>query len=215
MTGHRTRRKKIEPRDFPAVFRTRNPQRIRCNVENRYGICYNDPVKIFSGDEMELQKRKINRLSNYDYSSSGYYFITICTANKQKFFGNIVGERNALPKIELSNYGKIVEKSINNISKCYDGVFVDKYVIMPNHLHLIIIIKYGNADMQSGSAMRSPTISNIVGQMKSYVTKQAGISIWQKSFYDHIIRDENDYLRIAEYIENNPAKWAEDKYFVV
>ena len=99
----------------------------------------------------------------------------------------------------------------NTAGYCYyisENVFVDKYVIMPNHIHLIIVIK-------GGRAMHAPTVSNIIGQMKSFVTKRVGIPIWQKSFYDHIIRDEADYLRIAEYMENNPAKWAEDKYFVL
>lgn len=156
---------------------------------------------------MELQKRKQNRLNDYNYSNDGYYFITICTCNKQKILCNIVGERTTLPQIKLSRIGEIVEKSITNIYKHYEGVSVCKYVIMPNHLHLIIIIK-------NGSVIRSPTISNIIGQMKSYVTKQVGFCIWQRSFYDHVIRDEDDYLRICEYIENNPAKWSEDKYYI-
>ena len=96
--------------------------------------------------------------------------------------------------------------AINNISKKYANVFIDKYVIMPNHIHLIIGIK-------NGRAMHAPTVSNIIGQTKSFVTKQCKLSIWQKSFYDHIIRDENDYLRIWEYIDTNPAKWAEDQYY--
>ena len=93
------------------------------------------------------------------------------------------------------------------ISEKYEKVSVDKYVIMPNHIHLIIV-------MQNGRTQFSPTVSRIIKQFKGKVTKQVGFCIWQKSFYDHIIRDENDYLRIWEYIENNPYKWTEDKYFI-
>lgn len=106
----------------------------------------------------------------------------------------------------MSNYGETINVAIKNIPEKYDGVFIDKYVIMPNHVHLIIKI-------ESGCAMHAPTISNIVGQMKSFVTKQIGVHIWQKSFYDHIIRDENDYLKIWNYIDTNPQRWAENKYF--
>ncbi len=170
------------------------------------------------GDNMETRKKI--RLENFDYSADGYYFITICTANKQKILGTIVypltsqnsfnnqvGACITRPKVELSNYGKIVNAAIKNIPEKYDGVFIDKYVIMPNHVHLII-------EIESGRAMHAPTISNIIGQMKSFVTKQSGIHIWQKSFYDHIIRDKNDYLKIWNYIDTNPEKWAEDKYYI-
>ena len=78
---------------------------------------------------------------------------------------------------------------------------------MPNHIHLIVVI-------QNGRTQFAPTISRIIKQFKGKITKQVGFCIWQKSFYDHVIRDEKDYLRICEYIENNPVKWTEDKYFI-
>ena len=89
---------------------------------------------------------------------------------------------------------------------------IEKYVIMPNHIHLIIAIK------STAGASPCPTVSDIICAYKSLTTRECrnfynGI-IWQKSFYDHIIRDENDYLRIWEYIENNPLKWSEDKYYI-
>ena len=169
---------------------------------------------------MEQQKRKPNRLSEYDYSESGYYFVTICAANKQKIFGTIVGANcvrpNAgtapvgancvCPQIKLSNIGLIVQSNIEVLDNTYPSVSVDRYVIMPNHLHLIIKI--------SGRPQVAPTVSRAIKQFKGSVTKQVGIPIWQRSFYDHIIRDERDYLRIAEYMENNPARWDDDPYFV-
>ena len=95
------------------------------------------------------------------------------------------------------------------ISAHYPGVTVDKYVVMPNHVHMILVLP---AD--GGRALRAPTVSRIVRAWKETVTKMLGEAIWQKSFYDHIIRDENDYLRIWTYIHTNPAKWAEDTYYI-
>ncbi len=156
---------------------------------------------------MALQKRKANRLSDFDYSAAGCYFITICTAEKQKILCSIVGANCVRPQIMLSKIGQIIKNNIDILDKTYQTVSVDRYVIMPNHLHLILRI--------DGRTQFAPTISRVIKQFKGSITKQVGIPIWQKSFYDHIIRDEKDYLRICEYIEHNPAKWAEDKYFVL
>ncbi len=102
-----------------------------------------------------------------------------------------------------TKYGSVVEKFIKTIPG------IDKYVVMPNHIHLIV--KNENGTMWASS----PTVSQKIKSFKILVTKAIGEPIFQRSFYDHVIRDEKDYLRIAEYIENNPAKWAEDKYFVL
>ena len=105
-----------------------------------------------------------------------------------------------------TKYGTVVEKFIKTIPG------IDKYVIMPNHIHLIIKNENGTA---SGFAeMLSPTVSQKIKSFKILVTKTIGKPIFQRSFYDHIIRDKNDYLRILEYIENNPGKWTEDKYYI-
>ncbi|MCQ2441006.1 MAG: transposase [Clostridia bacterium] len=148
---------------------------------------------------MVLLNRKANRLKNFDYSTDGYYFITICTNNKQKLLCDIVGDD---AHIVPTKYGKIVEKYILSIKG------IDKYVVMPNHIHLII--KNENGTMWASS----PTVSQKIKSFKILTTKSIGKSIFQRSFYDHIIRDENDYLRIWEYIENNPLKWSEDKYYI-
>ena len=116
-----------------------------------------------------------------------------------------VGARIARP--ELTDIGELVESAINDIPNHYPMIKLDKYVIMPNHLHLILFIN------NDGRAMRAPTVSTVINQMKGYITKQAGYSIWQKLFYDHIIRNEEDYIRICQYIDENPAKWPEDEYF--
>jgi len=126
-------------------------------------------------------RRKQNRLKEYDYSLAGAYFLTICTRNRENYFWDNVGARIARPMdYTLTECGVVVEKAINLIPKHYPAVTVDNYVIMPNHIHLLLQI---HTDSE-GRAMRAPTISNIVNQFKGYVTKQLKISIWQKLFYN-------------------------------
>ena len=91
----------------------------------------------------------------------------------------------------------------------YPSVFVDKYVIMPNHIHMIVVIDRGGP----GRTQFAPTLSRILKQFKGSVTKQVGAPIWQKSFYDHVIRNEAEYLDTWAYIDENPAKWTEDDLF--
>jgi len=122
------------------------------------------------------------------------------------------------PYMQLSEYGIIVDKAINNIPTHYCNVNVDRYVVMPNHVHMILELRTNDTDGRvenGGRLIIAPTgnVSIIVKQLKQYVTKQLGCTVWQKSFYDHIIRDEQDYIHIAEYIDNNLTRWAEDKYY--
>ena len=162
---------------------------------------------------MEFKKRKQIRLNCYDYSSNGAYFITICTKDRKKILSDIVGERSALPKelpfIKLTQIGKIVDIAINNIHNHYPCVSVDYYCIMPNHIHMILLIE----NTTNGSALRSPTIPTIVNQMKGFVTKQVGFSIWQISYFEHIIRNNDELYEIRKYIEENPIKWNSDEYY--
>ena len=157
----------------------------------------------------DLPVRKTARLKNYDYSSAGCYFITICVKDRHEILWDPapVGARIARPL--LSETGIIVETAIKKIPLIYPGIDIDRYVVMPNHVHMILIIRENH-----GRAMRAPTISRVINQMKGYATKQIGYSIWQKLFHDRIIRDEDEYRRIWLYIDENPARWAEDEYFV-
>ena len=160
---------------------------------------------------MEFPKRKPNRLKEFDYSQPNAYFITICTKNKEKLFWENVGASIARPEdMNLSQYGKIVKEAIEKIPNIYPTITVDNFVIMPNHIHLLLQI---HSDC-NGRAMLAPTISNVVQQMKGYVTKQIGKSVWQKLFHDHVIRRQQDYLKIWNYIEGNPSKWEEDCFYV-
>ena len=157
----------------------------------------------------KLPTRKPIRLQNFDYSQNGYYFITICTHKRKNILSNIiVGEGLcALPSIELTSIGKFVNESIEYINENYDGFVVEKYVIMPNHIHMII-------SKQTGGHRDPPLqIYDIIGNFKSFTTHKYGNTLWQRSFHDHIIRGGDDYLEIWNYIDTNPQKWALDEYF--
>lgn len=163
---------------------------------------------------MERAKRKQIRLKNWDYSQDGGYFVTICTKNREELLCDAAPRRGApcapvfSATFSLTVIGEMVDAAIKRIPICYPSVSVEQYVIMPNHIHMIIILH------DSGGRTRcAPTIPNIVKQTKEYVTKHLGFSIWQKSYYDHIIRDEQDFQRIWRYIDTNPQKWEDDCYY--
>ena len=158
--------------------------------------------------ENEFPMRKKNRLENYDYSSCGAYFLTICTKERRNCFWKNVGATIGRPQdVELSLYGKIVEDAINNIALVYPSISVDQYVIMPDHIHLLLMIC---AD-EYGRPMVAPTMSRVVQQMKGYISKRIGASIWQKLFYDHVIRNQQDYEEHIKYIYENPIYWRLDR----
>ena len=154
---------------------------------------------------INLPNRKTIRLADYNYSTPGAYFITICTANREKlFWSDRRGELCSPVNVPLSDIGIIVNNEIQKLNSVYDAIRVDKYCIMPDHIHLIISI---NTD-ESGRTQFAPTISRVIKQFKGSITKKVGQPIWQKSFYDHGIRNQQDYNEIWQYIENNPRKYA-------
>jgi len=173
---------------------------------------------------MNFPKRKINRLFKYDYSQNGSYFITICAYEKTHIFGEIVmanhsayptvGAGTDRPQIILSEIGKIVDNTINDISKIYPSTSVDIYTVMPNHVHMILTIDNPN----SGRQVAAPTIIKIIGHLKRFVSMTAKKlpccpnHIWQKGFYDHIIRDDKSYKTKWNYIDTNTDFWHEDEY---
>ena len=153
----------------------------------------------------ELPNRKPIRIENYDYATPGAYFITVCTANREKIFWDSVGADIIRPQnVPLSAAGKIAEQGILQIAEHYANAVVDKYCIMPDHIHLILRIESN----VGGRMISAPTVSTVVGSMKRWVSKQIGRPIWQKSFYDHGIRNQQNYDEIWHYIENNPLKYA-------
>lgn len=153
---------------------------------------------------MEQATRQHNRSDDYDYSQNGTYFITICTQDRKIILSNIVGDGFPVPK----PYGIIAEEFIKQIPEKYPSVFVDKYVIMPDHIHLLL-----RFDRILGTGDPSPTLGNVIGWYKYQVTKQINLRLgtkggkfFQRSYYDHVIRNQKDYNEIWEYIENNPKK---------
>ena len=184
-----------------------------------------------------VHHRRSIRLKGYDYSRAGLYFVTICLQNKQCLFGKITeGE------MVLNDVGEIAFDEWKKTSDIRSNVLLDVFVIMPNHIHGIIVIvenddNHGRGELHSPDKMnelhspdietgvcdkgvcdtplRSPsnTVGAIVRGYKSAVTKQLGYSIWQRNYYEHIIRNENAYQNIFDYIVNNPANWNEDEFY--
>lgn len=178
----------------------------------------------------ELPKRKQIRLSGYDYSQNGCYFVTICTQNRDCLFGDIVGVGRDRPAIMLNEYGKIVENVWYSLP---DHHPVELYIfqIMPNHIHFVLVID--NTGGQTGASRndtgessgasrraptRKPTLGFIVGMFKTECTKQInqfrktpGGIVFQRNYYEHIIRNENELYKIREYIELNPEMWERDR----
>lgn len=162
--------------------------------------------------------RRSIRLRDYDYSQVGAYFVTVCTKNQKCFFGEIENG-----EMTLNEYGMIIEKEWLRTEKMRSNIQMDKYIVMPNHFHGIIIINC------RGTLQRTPTkeqfgrpISNsiptIIRLFKSTTTKQInqirktpGIPVWQRNYYDHIIRNEKELHNIRRYIEENPILWEYDR----
>ena len=163
-----------------------------------------------------LPKRKHIRLNNYDYSSAGAYFITICTQNRRCCLSNIVEQKNQQDKTvvrtDYTLFGRIAEKQLKNLSKRYSGLAVDSYVIMPNHIHMVLLLNDGFKDNQV-------SISDVICAYKSLTTREikkfsTENKVFQTSFYEHIIRNENDYAEIAKYISENPLRWRLDELYM-
>ena len=155
-------------------------------------------------------QRKKNRLENYDYSSCGAYFITVCTLERRNYFWKNVGAIIDRPQdVELSPYGKMVDNAIQSIPSAYPALSLESYVIMPNHIHLLVRV----CTDEYGRPLVAPTMSRVIKQRKGIVSKQAGISIWQKSFHDHIIRNREDYEEHLRYIYENPMRWYYDELY--
>ena len=149
-------------------------------------------------NEDRFPSRKHPRLKYFDYASTNYYFITICTWNKECIFGT-PGKLNAK--------GSIAEELLLQIESHFDGVGVDKYVVMPNHVHMILALEDTDTE-----------VTQMVGQYKSSVTRVIRKTfpeqkVCQTSFHDHIIRNQQDYERIWLYIEANPQNWTKDCFY--
>ena len=155
-------------------------------------------------------QRKKNRLTGFDYSQPGAYFITVCTKDRKNVLSSIVGgDAHIAPYTVLTQTGTVVEKYLRSIPG------IGEYVIMPNHVHMILRIsaeRVGEGPIWD-TVPSKLHIPQLVRSWKTLVTKELGCSIWQRSFYDHIIRNEREYLIRVQYILDNPAKWSRDDYY--
>jgi putative transposase len=166
-----------------------------------------------------------SRLKDWDYSTPWWYYVTICTKNYKCWFGDV---KNG--KMLLSDIGKVLEEEWSKTNDIRLNVDLDYYAIMPNHFHGIIIIKDVETSRRDVSNVKETgqrpvftnlkpdSLSSIIGQFKSVCTKRIReigkkSFAWQPRFYDHIIRNETDLLRIRNYIQNNPLKWELDEYY--
>ncbi len=160
---------------------------------------------------MEFANRKPNRIAGYDYNQNGAYFITICTQDRKKILSTVGPPLPGCPQeayVKLLQYGEIADQIIRKMDAFYGHISVDKYVIMPDHIHLLLHIDYPDGHPGTGvPTPRTSAIARFVGTFKRFCNKEYGRNIWQSRYYDHVIRNQQDYNEIWEYIDNNPIKW--------
>jgi putative transposase len=192
--------------------------------------------------EPNIHHRRSIRLRGYDYAQAGVYFVTICAQGRECLFGEIVGG-----EMLLNEYGRIVAECWDDIAHHFSTVELDATVVMPNHMHGVIVLLESNdnvgarfphpdgrgygrgygrghraptptTDAVAAALHRRPTLGQIVAYAKYQSTKRInvlrdmpGLRVWQRNYYEHIIRDEADLLKIREYVVNNPARWEFDQ----
>lgn len=185
----------------------------------------------------KFYEHKQHRLKNYNYSSNGSYFITICVKNKECLLGDITvavdahgdrfdahGDRktdnindliclkSSGAKMILSDFGHITKKYIETSKSAYQGLSVDNYVIMPNHIHMILSIC--NDALICTEKPCHDLIPTYVSTLKTLITKEIGFSMFQRNYHDHIIRNEKEYEKIWDYIDTNPSSWVADRFYM-
>jgi putative transposase len=165
--------------------------------------------------------RQSARLKGYDYTQAGAYFVTICAYKRQPLFGKIVDG-----KMRLSLLGQLVYAEWQKTAVIRPNIYLDAFVVMPNHLHGIIVIFFNEAPLVGATRRVAPTLQSgslgaIIGQFKSVVTKRYrrfrkndDSPIWQRNYYEQIIRNERHLTAVQQYIHNNPANWTDDDYFL-
>ena len=166
--------------------------------------------------EMDQPKRKQIRLEHYDYSQPGAYFITICADRRAQIFGSVCrGDPCGRPEVRLAPLGRIAEQTLSEMEARF-GITILQSVIMPNHIHFVYSVERATARV-------APTVGRVVGAYKSLVVNRwrtecnrSNLSmgrVWQRNFYEHVIRNERELQACLEYIQTNPARWDSDEYF--
>ena len=156
----------------------------------------------------KLPRRKSPRLKEYDYNDTAVYFITICIQHRKCLLSNVVGTGVLdCPRIELTEYGRIAEKYIKQLNDFYNHISIKDYVIMPNHIHILLFVRENGSPRTSTPTKQTSFVSHFVSTFKRFCNKEYGENIWQRGFYDHVIRGQEDYEEIAKYIHENPIRW--------
>ena len=185
-------------------------------------------------NKKEFPKRKDLRLKQYDYSSAGAYFVTICIKDRKRILSDIIKPSTVgvgalddplngalddplTPQIQLTEIGKITEKYLLS-SENIPGVKIDRYVIMPDHIHIMIFLNPSDYVKRQGGSSRAPTPTNemlphVISTFKRFCNKEIGRNIFQRGYIEHIIRDQDDYQTRAKYIYENPIRWYYDKLY--
>jgi putative transposase len=176
----------------------------------------------------DIHHRQSTRLKGYDYAQAGAYFVTICIHQRECRFGEVVDSN-----MRLNDLGRTVQTILIELPSHYQGVALDSFVVMPNHVHGIIVLnpvearfiapndvvrcKGEDQGAHQGAMNLAPTVGEIVRGFKARCThvinknrQTPGAPVWQRNYYEHVIRNEADYTRIAEYVADNPRRWAED-----
>ncbi|MBR6039303.1 MAG: transposase [Clostridia bacterium] len=159
--------------------------------------------------------RKPNRLPNYDYSQIGAYFVTVCVQDMRCILSRVLPDATGWDAfVDLTPIGQCVNDVLTEMAEHSPNIRIDRFVIMPNHVHLLISIV---SDASGGASGRTPTntLSRFIGTFKRFTQKSCGQKIWQRGFHDHVIRDDDDYRLRWRYIDENPRKWfmGKDAYY--
>ena len=149
--------------------------------------------------------RKSLRLSSFDYSTAGYYFVTICSHHREAFFGEVINE-----EMRLNPAGQMIKSLWAEVPHGFNQVHLDSFVVMPNHIHGIIILGNGITLSRVIQAFKSITTHEYIRGVHERGWKEFNQILWQRSFYDHVIRNQKDLYRVQEYILNNPLQWDMD-----
>ena len=160
---------------------------------------------------MEYPQRKTLRLPGYNYSRAGTYFVTVCAAGRHELFGTVSvsdGENICV----LSPNGEIVKRYIESIPSAYPDISLDKYVIMPNHIHILLTFRKTEA-RRPGAPRSTQRLPRVIATLKRFSNRDVGWDLWQARYHDHIIRDEKDFWAHWQYIDQNPACWTEDDLY--
>ena len=142
--------------------------------------------------------RRSPRLRGFDYATSGAYFVTVCVSGKRCLFGEVVDDR-----MILNSLGQSVEDALVDAPAHWTGIDLDRFVVMPNHVHAILWI--------GSRAGQAPPLHHVVGGFKSGSSRLAGVSLWQRSYHDRVIRDEAELHALRKYVAENPLRWALDR----